>query len=54
MKNKAFLLALLAMTSTLAMAQQKIVLAAEDDWYPFSGLHDGNYGGFSPELIRAA
>lgn len=44
----------LILGSATSMALDHIVLAAEDDWYPFSGIHKGRHAGFSPELIRAA
>lgn len=35
-------------------SQAVVVLGAEDDWYPFTGLSKGQLAGFSVELIRAA
>lgn len=54
MRGWQFFCGVFACMTTLAMAQEKILLAAEDDWYPFSGLRNGKHEGFSPELIRAA
>lgn len=35
-------------------AAEEVVIGAEDDWYPFSGLVDGQVQGITIDLVRAA
>jgi polar amino acid transport system substrate-binding protein len=43
----------LLMTGATAWAE-RIKIGAEDAWYPYSGVVDGNPAGFTLELVRAA
>jgi len=52
-RRLVFLFALFALTSPLR-ARADFVLAAEDDWYPYSGSTDSVARGFVVELISAA
>lgn len=48
----AFVLPLLCSTATTADELYRI--GAEDDWYPFTALRDGQIRGMSADLVRAA
>ncbi len=40
--------------NSFAANDKKIILGAEDDWFPYCGLMDGKIVGLGPDLVRAA
>ncbi|QCF27099.1 hypothetical protein soil367_14795 [Hydrocarboniclastica marina] len=59
LRKKAILLASLLVAAGLSIAAglvsaRSLTLAAEDDFYPFSAVRDGELVGFVPALTRAA
>ena len=55
MRRRALLIPLLAMPATAGMAQsRKVVIGAEDDWYPYSAALGGRPEGITVELVTAA
>jgi polar amino acid transport system substrate-binding protein len=54
MAARCFLLCLAMLCATLVMADEVYRIGAEDDWYPFTALRDGEVQGMSADLVRAA
>ena len=47
-------LACVALAAMPAAAEQRVVIGAEDDWYPFSGVVNGQLRGMGVDIVRAA
>ncbi|MBB5205501.1 polar amino acid transport system substrate-binding protein [Inhella inkyongensis] len=45
---------LLGVWLPLGVAADEVVIGAEDDWYPYAGVVDGELRGLTPTLVRAA
>jgi polar amino acid transport system substrate-binding protein len=45
---------LLLLVSLNCTARETVIIGAEDDWYPYSGVIDGNTVGLTADLVRAS
>ena len=52
--RRSWIIGLCALLSSAAMAVQPLVIAAEDDWYPYSASNDGEAVGFAVDVVREA
>jgi len=49
-----WLVFLIALLSILPTRAETVVIGAEDDWYPYSGVLDGKPHGFAEDIVAAA